>query len=274
MMAGVKGEDRFERDATRYEEYLESPEGRLRVELTFANLLDFLPLQECGKSLSALDVGGGTGAAAVRLARLGIRVTLLDSSPAMLDLAERSNAQAGMRDKITIQQGEATRLTDIFPTGSFDIILCHNVLEFVDDPAAALRGAARLMRNSSAILSVLVRHQAGEVLKAALLLGDLAAAEQNLIADWGQESLYGGKVRLFTTETLDSLLKEASLTIAARRGVRIVADYLPSQISRSAEYDRIFALERQIGKRQEFFGVARYLQCLARRREPGHEGVE
>jgi S-adenosylmethionine-dependent methyltransferase len=274
MMAAVKSEDRFERDATRYEEYLESPEGRLRVELPFANLLDFLPLQERRKSLSALDVGGGTGAAAVRLARFGISVTLLDSSPAMLDLADRSIGQAGMRHKITVKQGEATRLTDIFLTGSFDIILCHNVLEFVDDPAAVLRGAARLMRNSSAILSVLVRHQAGEVLKAALLLGDLAAAEQNLTADWGQESLYGGKVRLFTAETLDSLLKEASLTLAARRGVRVITDYLPSQISRSAEYDRIFALERQIGKRQEFFGVSRYLQCLARRREPGNEGAE
>jgi S-adenosylmethionine-dependent methyltransferase len=272
MMAGVKDEDRFETDATRYGEYLESPEGRLRTDLTFGNLQEFLPTPPAARALSALDLGGGTGAAAIRLARLGIDVTLLDSSRAMLDLAQRAIAAAGVGHKITVKRSDATRLADSFPARSFDIILCHNVLEFVDDPTAALRGARRLMRNSSAIVSVLVRHQAGEVLKAALLLADLASAEQNLTADWGQESLYGGKVRLFTPEALDVMLKDASLTIAARRGVRVIADYLPPQISRSEEYDRIFTLERKLGERREFFGVARYMQALARAATAGSEG--
>src|SRR5205814_5922521 len=77
-----------------------------------------------------------------------------------------------------------------FPTrrSSDLVILCYNVLEYVDDPNTVLRGAARLLRTSSAIISVLVRNQAGEVLKAALQSGDLAAAEHNLTADWGEES--------------------------------------------------------------------------------------
>jgi len=69
-------------------------------------------------------------------------------------------------------------------------------------------------------------------------------------------------------------LKDASLTINARRGVRVIADYLPAQISRSAQYERIFALERKLGKRREFFGVARYMQCLASCATPGPEGDE
>ena len=154
------------------------------------------------------------------------------------------------------------------------MILCHNLLEYVDDPGAVLHGAVRVMRDSSAILSVLVRNQAGEVLKAALQTGDLAAAEHNLTAEWGQESLYGGRVRLFTSESLEAILKDASLTINARSGVRVVADYLPSQISRSAEYERIFALERKLGKRREFVAVARYMQCLASRATPLSEGDE
>ena len=106
--------------------------------------------------------------------------------------------------------------------------------------AAVLRGAARVLRDSSAILSVLVRNQAGEVFKAAIQAGDLAAAENGLTADWGQESLYGGKVRLFTPDSLRALLKDASLAAIAERGVRVLADYLPPQVSRSAEYERIF----------------------------------
>jgi len=267
MTTMVKSEDRFEHDAGRYAAYLESPEGRLRADLTFANVQDFFPSAGI-KPLAALDLGSGTGAASVRLARLGIHVTSLDSSPAMLDIQKRSIAEAGVSDRISLKQGDVAHVSDIFQKETFDIILCHNVLEFVDDPARVLRDAVHVMRDSSAILSILVRSQAGEVLKAALQTGDLAAAEHSLTAEWGQESLYGGKTRLFTPEALEEMLKEASLTLMARRGVRIVADYLPGQISRSAEYERIFAFEQMLGKRAEFLGVARYIHCLARRETP------
>jgi S-adenosylmethionine-dependent methyltransferase len=274
MKTIVKSESRFENDASRYAAYLETPEGRLRADLAFASLQEFLPASAGVNSLHALDLGCGTGAAAVRLARLGIHVTLLDSSATMLALAERTIVEAGVSDKITVKRGDAAQLADIFQTGSFDIILCHSLLEYVDDPGAVLRGAARVMRDSSAILSILVRNQAGEVLKAALQTGDLAAAVHNLTAEWGKESLYGGRVRLFSPEALEAILKDASLTINARRGVRVVADYLPAQISRSAEYERIFALERKLGTRREFFGVARYMHCLTSCVTPGSEGDE
>lgn len=273
MKATVKGENRFENEAGRYAAYLETPEGRLRADLAFANLQEFLPESARVNSLRALDLGCGTGAAAVRLASLGIHVTLLDSSATMLALAERMIVETGVSAKLTLKRGDATELADIFQTGSFDIVLCHNLLEYVDDPGPVLHGAMRVMRDSPAILSVLVRNQAGEVLKAALQNGDLEAAERALSTEWGKESLYGRRVRLFTSDALEAILKDASLTIKARRGVRVVADYLPAQISRSAEYERILALERKLGKRKEFFGAARYMHCLASCATRGSEGM-
>ena len=272
MKTGVKSESRFENDPSRYAGYLDTPEGRLRADLSFAHLQESLPASATIDSLRALDLGSGPGSTAVRLARLGIHVTLLDSSPAMLEHAERTAIDAGVIDKIGPKHGDALELEAIFRPRSFDIILCHNLLEFVDDPSAVLRGAVRVMRDSSAILSVLVRSQTGELLKAVLQKGDLAAAERNLNAEWGEESLYGGKVRLFKPETLEAILQDAALTVTARRGVRVIADYLPAQISRSTEYNRLFALERELGKRSEFFGVARYMQCLATRATPGPNG--
>jgi SAM-dependent methyltransferase len=265
----LKDENRFENDASRYAAYLDTPEGRLRADLTLENLCDFLPKEAETKSLRTLDVGCGPGATSVRLARLGVHVTLLDSSTAMLELAERAISEAGVSEKVTIKCDDASRLAEIFQPESFDVILCHNLLEYVDDPDAVLRGAVRVLRNSAGLLSVLVRNQAGEVLKAALRSGDLAEAERNLTTEWGHESLYGGKVRFFTPEALESMLKGASLTPVAGRGVRVIADYLPAKISPSIEYERIFALERKLGMRQEFFGVARYMHCLARGESPG-----
>lgn len=260
------GSNRFEIDAGKYAAYLETPEGRLRADLTFANLQGFLgPAKD---SLRALDLGCGTGATAIRLAQLGHQVTLLDSSPAMLDLAQRAVQEAGVAEKITLKLGDAAQLADLFTTELFDVILCHNLLEYVDDPQAVLGGTAQVMRDSSAVLSILVRNQAGEILKAAIQSGDLTAAENNLEAEWAHESLYGGKVRLFTPEGLEAMLQAASLTIVAKRGVRVIADYLPSKISRDAEYERIFELERKLGRLPEFAAVARYTHCLARRSQP------
>lgn len=274
MKTGVKSENRFESDPSRYVAYLNTPEGRLRADLAFVHLQEFLPAAVRARPLRALDVGCGTGPAALRLARLGIHVTLLDSSGAMLKLAQGTAVDAGVGENITVKHGDARRLADIFPPRSFDLVLCHNLLEFVDDPDAVLRGAVHMMRDSSAILSALVRNQAGEVLKAALQRGDLTRAETSLNTQWGEESLYAGQVRLFTPETVEAMLQQAALTINARRGVRVVADYLPAEISRSAEYHRIFALERELGKRREFFGVARYMQCLASRAVPQSKGDE
>lgn len=258
--------ERFATGAEKYSAYLETPEGRLRLDLPFANLQDFLPRPT--KTLHALDIGCGTGAMAVRLARLGIHVTLLDSSLPMLDLAGRALHEAGLAASIALQQGDVAQLADLFPPRSFDVILCHNVLEFVDDPVSVFRTAARLLRNPSAILSLLVRNQAGEVLKSALTSADLVAAEHSLTAEWCNESLYGGKVRLFTPLSLRGMLTAASLEVAAERGVRVISDYLPPAISRTAEYERIFELDRKLGQRPEFAAIARYTHCLARSSGP------
>ncbi|HTW58739.1 MAG TPA: methyltransferase domain-containing protein [Terriglobales bacterium] len=258
--------ERFQSGADKYAAYLKTPEGRLRLDLAFANLQDFLP--QATRSLDALDLGCGTGAMAVRLARLGLHLTLLDASEPMLDLAERAARQAGVKDRIALKHGNAAQSADFVDAGSFDLILCHNILEYVDDPGAVLHSAVRALRDPSSIISILVRNQPGEVFKAAIQDGDLAAAERNLTADWGHESLYGGRVRLFTAESLQALLRESLLAVTAERGVRVLSDYLPPRVSRNDEYQRIFELERNLGKRPEFAAIARYTHCLARRAAP------
>lgn len=264
MKTGSQADNHFQSDAEKYAAYLQTPEGRLRLDLAFANVQEYFPTRQESNYMCALDLGCGNGAAAVMLARLGFHVTLLDSSQAMLDIAQRAALEAGVGGQITPKYGDVSRLRNLFNLGSFDVILCHNILEYVDDPGSVLSDAARLLRNSSAILSVLVRSQAGEVLKAAIQTGDLAAADDALTSDWGQESLYGGKVRLFALDKMRKLMKAALLKVIAERGVRIIADYLPPKVSRSEEYERILELEGKLGRRAEFVASARYIQFLVR----------
>jgi ubiquinone/menaquinone biosynthesis C-methylase UbiE len=263
QMTAKPDSDRFQNGADKYAAYLKTPEGRLRCDLAFANLQDFLVPPQSGRPLRGLDLGCGTGATAVRLARLGIHMTLLDSSSAMLDIAKRAARKANVDERIALHHGDAAQVANLFPAGSFDVVVCHNIMEYVDDPNSLLSAAAKVLQSDSGILSILVRNWAGEVFKAGVA-GDLGAAERNLTTMWGQESLFCGQVRLFTLDSLQVMTKGASLAVAAERGVRVISDYLPPQISPNKEYERIFELDRKLGSRPEFAAVARYIQVIAR----------
>ena len=264
--------ERFQTGPDTYAAYLQTPEGRLRSDLVFANLQEFFSRWKHTQSLNILDLGCGTGAYGVRLARLGFHVTMLDSSRAMLEIAKQAARDAGLSDNIAFQHGDLAQVRSFFPGKSFHAVLCHNVLEYVDDPSAALRAATYVMHQTSSVLSILVRSQAGEVLTAAIQAGDLEAAERNLAVEFGSESLFGGPVRLFTAESLQTLLKRASLEVIGEGGVRVVSDYLPPEICRDTDYQRIFELERKLGRRPEFAAIARYRHLLVRRGSPLAEG--
>src|SRR5437879_10484614 len=121
--------ERFRAGAAKYAAYLETPEGRLRVDLAFASLQEFLP--QATRSLRALDLGCGTGAIGVRVARLGLHVTLLDASLPMLDFAKRAAQAAGVTERIGLTHGDAAQFANLCHAGSFDLILGHTILEYV-----------------------------------------------------------------------------------------------------------------------------------------------
>ncbi len=93
----------------------------MRLDLAFANLQDFFPQAATARPLLALDLGGGTGAIAVRLAQLGLHVTLLDASLPMLEFAKRAAREAGVTERIALKHGDAAQLANLFH-GSFDLI--------------------------------------------------------------------------------------------------------------------------------------------------------
>ena len=76
-----------------------------------------------------LDVGTGTGRAAVLLALGGANVTGVDASEEMLEVAGRRAADTGVR--VNFQRGDAQALT--FGNRAFDVTVCLRVLMHVPD---------------------------------------------------------------------------------------------------------------------------------------------
>ena len=146
LMATRSGDQGFQKGALDYATYLVTAEGRLGTDLVFANLQPVLRPSQTEKP-HAQDVGSGTGAVAARLAQLGFHVTQLDSSEEMLDIARRTVDEAGVMDRTTFMHGDAGQLTDLFGATAFDVILCHNLLEYVDEQLSYCQ--VRLARNQA-----------------------------------------------------------------------------------------------------------------------------
>jgi 2-polyprenyl-3-methyl-5-hydroxy-6-metoxy-1,4-benzoquinol methylase len=249
-------------DAQKYAAYLKTPAGRLRSELAWENMRSFLPRDASKRR--ALDLGGGTGFASVRLARMGFEVVLLDGSEEMLQMAGEEAEAAGGRERISFSRADIGQVHELFDAESFDIAVCHNLLEYVESPSATVRDIARLLRED-AILSVLVRNRFGEVLKAAIKSGDWKLATANLNAATVVDSLYAEALRVFALEEVRDWLTRAGLVVVAEQGVRVFFDYIDLENPADAAYAQIFELESALGVRPEFAAIARYIQVIARR---------
>ncbi len=129
--------ERFQ-DAGRYTAYLRTTEGRLRTDLAWANLREFLPADTDG--WRALDTGGGSGAIAIRLATLRFEVELVDSSEPMLAMARQAASDAALSGRIALRNSDVGRVTNVFEPSSFDVVVCHNhnLLEYVDNPTSLI----------------------------------------------------------------------------------------------------------------------------------------
>src|SRR5438309_6286821 len=92
--------------------------------------------------LVVIDVGGGTGGFAVPLAQAGHDVTVVDASPDALAALVRRAADAGVGERIHAVQGDGDALAGLVPADRADLVLCHSLLEVVDDPSTVVKALA------------------------------------------------------------------------------------------------------------------------------------
>lgn len=128
-----------------------------QVEAAILEIVGDTPLQ------SVLDLGTGTGRMLELLAPRATRATGIDQSHAMLNIARTAIERKGLRN-VQLRQGDMYALP--VDANSYDLVSIHMVLHYLDDPARALREAARCLRPGGRLLLVDFAPHTNEFLRA------------------------------------------------------------------------------------------------------------
>jgi 2-polyprenyl-6-hydroxyphenyl methylase / 3-demethylubiquinone-9 3-methyltransferase len=91
---------------------------------------------------SLLDVGCGGGFLSEEFARLGFRVTGIDPSEASIHAARRHARSTRLEVQYEVGRGELLP----FVAGAFDVVMCCDVLEHVDDVGVVIGEIARVLK--------------------------------------------------------------------------------------------------------------------------------
>ncbi|MEH1102053.1 methyltransferase domain-containing protein [Micromonospora sp. CPCC 205561] len=213
-------------------------------------------------ALTVLDVGGGTGGFAVPLARAGHRVTVVDASPDALAALTRRAAEAGVAGRVRAVQGDGDALAGLVEPGSADLVLCHAVLEVVDDPEAVVAALAATLRPGGAA-SVLVAGRAAAVLGRAMN-GHLDVAAALAAEPAGSAGARDTLRRRYDADGAAALLGAAGLVVEEIHGVRVLADLLPAAVA-DGQPAALVELERALAARAPWRDLAAQLHLFARR---------
>ncbi|RYE78772.1 MAG: methyltransferase domain-containing protein, partial [Myxococcales bacterium] len=95
------------------------------------------PLLDGGDKV-VVDIGGGTGGMAVRVAELGHRVTVIDPNPDALAALARRAQDSDVADRVVGTQGDLVDLPGLVPE-PVDLVLCHGLLGLLPDFRQALQ---------------------------------------------------------------------------------------------------------------------------------------
>jgi S-adenosylmethionine-dependent methyltransferase len=261
VMAGPT-RDTFGAAIAAWRQWQDAPWGRLRYTLAEHNLRRHLD----GRPLRVLDVAGGNGVEAVRMAAAGHDVTVVDYSSEMLASASALAAGTGMAHRVTCIESDVAKLGDVVEAGAYDLVLCHNLLQFVPDVESTLVTVLQPLRQDG-LLSVLAANAHSEPLRTAVRDMDLAAALESLDAAHHYARTFGAPVAPRTAEEVTGVLKTLGLSVLGHYGIRSVCDYIPDD---ERKYDATFfaeleRLEIALSDRMPYVLTARLFHLIATR---------
>ena len=229
--------------------------GDIRLAVIWRDLLAAMPELEGGKSLRILDIGGGMGQIAIRLAGLGHQLLVNDLSSEMLQQGEAEAQRQGLAANIQWQNGPYQALGQELH-GQFDLVLCHALIEWLAEPQALIPVLKQFLKPDGKISLTFYNQHALEYRN--LIRGNFNMLDRTFSAHPG--SLTPGTPLL--PEQIDDWLERAELQLIASSGIRVFHDYVTTARGGHQIPEAVVARELLYSTKEPFKWLGRYIHYL------------
>jgi len=198
--------------------------------------------------LNILDFGSGFGVTANYYAQWH-NVTAVEPNPQMSDKRFCDN-------KYTQVTGGIEILAD-YPAESFDVIICHNVLEYANNKEEIFGELARILK-SGGIFSLLKHNKYGKIMHSAVFEANpKKAIDLFSDNDFDLSPTFGDR-KLYTLREVSAWTKKYNLTIDKILGLRtffcLIQD---NSVKYNSEwYQKMIELEIKAGEIDEYINIA------------------
>jgi SAM-dependent methyltransferase len=219
---------------------------------------------------TVLDVGGGAGHQSFPLAQAGYQVTLLDSSPAMLDKARQrlQRLPADVQDRITLVRADGVAAHDATDGRRFDAVLCHGVLGYLDRPEPLLDQLCKCVADGG-IVSIMTANAHTMAVRPAL-----ERRWDDALAAFGARTeigVLGVPGRADTVEELSEMLRGHGVDPLTWYGVWLFVDWLEfgGAVLDPTDVEQVratAAVELEAARRDPYRQLSRVFHLVGRKR--------
>jgi ubiquinone/menaquinone biosynthesis C-methylase UbiE len=212
-----------------------------------------------------LDAGGGTGINAIMMAQRCKKVTLVDISPRILELAAMNIENAGLTEKIDLVKGDIVNL-ERFEDGQFSFAVCvgDSISYVLDKRFQAIRELVRVVREGSYLVIGcdskygFMRLHLGEG-----LLDEAIAIHRTSECRCGM----GPMTHLYTVDEMTELLRNVGCEILEVASTPTFTDTLDKSMysSDQEKWEKLKALELEVCTTPELLGMGHHLLFVAQK---------
>ena len=217
---------------------------RLMKKIVWAQLGDI-------KGKYILDFGSGEGVTATHFAK--------DNQVVAVEPSDEMLSERWQDYEYTQIQGDIDSLSR-FEDNTFDMIICHNVLEYIDDKEKVVNELHRVLKPGG-MISIVKHNRAGRVMQMAVLLDDMDKAHALLDGHDSSASKFGA-IRYYEDEDITKW--NAGLKQVDCYGMRTFWDLQQNQEKHDTEewQDKMMQLDMRVSQIDEYRNIAFFHHLL------------
>ena len=233
-----------------------SLKGKIRLKILLNDLNLFLKSGQ--EPLDILDAGCGFAQCSSLLALKGHQLTLCDISTNMINHAKEIYKEKHIDSAKFIHASIQDH--SIENPAQYDVILCHAVLEWMEDPHKILKNLEYMLKPGG-YLSLMFFNKNGTILKA-VLRGNFFPKDSGF--KFGRTKSLTPTNPLYP-DTVYQWVTEQGFEILKKSGIRVFHDYCEKTIRENLNETQVLDCELSFSQSEPFLSIARYIHILCRK---------